>query len=103
MENLTLKKISEDLQAKKFSSKELAEFYLDKIAEKNPDLNAYIHVDRAKTVAEAVAADERRAAGKELSEIDGVPLAIKDIINTKGTQTTCASKMLKDFVPPYDA
>lgn len=103
MQDLTLKKISEDLKAKKVSSKELAEYYLDRIEQKNKDLNAYIHVDRVKTVAEAVAADERRAAGKELSEIDGVPLAIKDIINTKGTVTSCASNMLKNFVPPYDA
>lgn len=66
------------------------------------DINAYVHVDQAGALQQAAAADARRKAGKLLGPLDGVPLALKDIFLTEGLPTTCASKILKNFVAPYD-
>ncbi|MDR3300108.1 MAG: Asp-tRNA(Asn)/Glu-tRNA(Gln) amidotransferase subunit GatA, partial [Candidatus Accumulibacter sp.] len=75
---------------------------LDRIEKINPRINAYITVDREKTLAQALAADQRRAAG-EAGPLTGVPLAHKDIFCAEGWLTTCGSKMLGNFVCPYDA
>ena len=76
--------------------------YLDRIAALNPALNAFITVDADKTLAEAAAADARIAAGKA-GPLTGIPIAHKDIFCTDGWLTTCGSKMLANFVAPYDA
>ena len=97
----TLKQLSDALAAGELSSVELTRSYLDRIAA-HKDLNAYITVDSEQTLAQAKAADARRSKG-EAGPLTGIPLAQKDIFCTDGLLTTCGSKMLGNFVAPYDA
>ena len=90
------------LQAKKISSVELTQSFLTRIQQHNPSINAYISLDEAKTLAQAKAADARIAAGN-VAPLTGIPIAQKDIFCAKDWQTTCGSKMLANFVAPYDA
>jgi len=90
------------LASKVISSVELTTLFLDRIERLNPTLNAFITVDRDRTLAMAGVADARRAAG-ERSPLLGIPLAHKDIYCAEGWLTTCGSKMLSNFVSPYDA
>ena len=85
-----------------FSSRELAEFYLSRSRQLNPQINGYINLSEDRALAQAAAADARIAAG-EAGPVTGIPLAHKDIFCTRGIPTTCASRMLAFFVPPYDA
>jgi aspartyl-tRNA(Asn)/glutamyl-tRNA(Gln) amidotransferase subunit A len=80
-----------------------ARAYLDRIAAVDPSVRAYITVTPERALAAAAAADARWRAGRPLSPIDGVPIAVKDLLCTKGVRTTCASRILEHFVPPYDA
>lgn len=98
----TLTELSQALAAKKVSSVELATHYLDRIERLNPSINALITVDRTKTLAEAQAADTRLAAGNA-GPLTGLPIAHKDLFCAEGWRTTCGSKMLENFVAPYDA
>ncbi|MDH5678979.1 MAG: Asp-tRNA(Asn)/Glu-tRNA(Gln) amidotransferase subunit GatA, partial [Nitrospinota bacterium] len=84
------------------TSKEAVEAYLGRIAKVGPKLNAYITVDEEGARKAAVEADKRRAAG-EATPLLGAPLAIKDLLATEGLRTTCGSKILDNFVPPYDS
>jgi aspartyl-tRNA(Asn)/glutamyl-tRNA(Gln) amidotransferase subunit A len=90
------------LASKKISAVELAVLFLDRIDEINPTLNAFVSVDRDKTLAQAHEADARRAAG-DATALLGIPIAHKDIFCARGWRTTCASKMLENFIAPYDA
>lgn len=90
------------LAARKISSLELARLYLDRIGRLNPEINAFITVDEERTLAAAKAADDLLASGKA-GPLTGIPLAQKDIFCAKGWKTTCGSKMLENFVAPYDA
>ncbi|MFO1386674.1 MAG: Asp-tRNA(Asn)/Glu-tRNA(Gln) amidotransferase subunit GatA [Chitinivorax sp.] len=98
----SLKQLSAALAAKQISSVELTQLYLDRIAKLNPQLNAYITVDAALSLAQAQAADAARAAGNA-GLLSGIPIAHKDIFTAKGWRTTCGSKMLDNFVAPYDS
>jgi len=102
MSNATIKELSAQLAAKACSSVELAQEFINKINGLNKDLGCYVTVDAARTLAQAQAADARRAAGNA-GPLTGVPLAHKDIFCAKGWLTTCGSKMLANFVAPYDA
>jgi aspartyl-tRNA(Asn)/glutamyl-tRNA(Gln) amidotransferase subunit A len=102
MINSSLKELSAALAAKKVSAVELATLFLDRIEKLNPTLNAFVTVDRDKTLAMAREADARLAAG-EAGPLLGVPLAHKDIFCAQGWRTTCGSKMLESFIAPYDA
>jgi aspartyl-tRNA(Asn)/glutamyl-tRNA(Gln) amidotransferase subunit A len=102
MIHASLKDLAAALAAKKISSVELTRLYLDRIERLNPDINAYITVDAEKSLAQARAADERIAKG-ETGPLTGVPIAQKDIFCAKDWTTTCGSKMLGNFVAPYDA
>lgn len=90
------------LAKKEISSVELTKTFLDRIAKYNPTINAYIALDSDKTLAQASAADSRIANGTA-EPLTGIPFAQKDIFCAKGWQTTCGSKMLANFVAPYDA
>ncbi|MDR3323453.1 MAG: Asp-tRNA(Asn)/Glu-tRNA(Gln) amidotransferase subunit GatA, partial [Zoogloeaceae bacterium] len=102
MIHASLKTLGAALAEKKISSVELARLYLERIARFNPELNAFITMDEEKTLAAAQAADERLAAGRA-GTLTGIPLAQKDIFCAQGWRTTCGSKMLENFVAPYDA
>jgi aspartyl-tRNA(Asn)/glutamyl-tRNA(Gln) amidotransferase subunit A len=84
-------------------SQEVVAAYLDAIASNDARVNAFLHVDRDRIVAQARAIDDKRRRKERLGKLAGLPVAIKDVICTKGEPTTCASRMLEKFVPPYDA
>ena len=102
MMDLTLQGLVTALATKKISSVELTQLYLDRIAALNPALNAYITLNPEISLAQAKAADERIAEGKA-EALTGIPVAQKDIFCAKGWRTTCGSKMLHNFISPYDA
>ena len=102
MINKSLKELAQALATKQISSVELSTLFLDRIERLNPDINAFVTVDREKTLAMARAADARIAAGTA-GPLTGIPVAQKDIFCAEGWSTTCGSKMLANFVSPYDA
>jgi len=102
MINSSLKTLSQMLAKKEVSSVELTQAFLNRIDAFNPEINAYVALDKDKTLAQAKAADVRIAAGNA-EVLTGIPIAQKDIFCAKGWQTTCGSKMLANFVAPYDA
>jgi aspartyl-tRNA(Asn)/glutamyl-tRNA(Gln) amidotransferase subunit A len=102
MINASLKQLSQALAAKQISSVELTQLFLDRINRLNPTLNAFITVDTEKSLNSARAADARIAAGNG-GLLTGIPIAQKDIFCAEGWLTTCGSKMLSNFVSPYDA
>ena len=91
------------LQKKEISSVELTKDVLARIDAVEPQVGAYLTLTKDTALAQAEAADKKIAAGEEVSFLEGIPGAIKDNICTKGVKTTCASKILDNFVPPYDA
>jgi aspartyl-tRNA(Asn)/glutamyl-tRNA(Gln) amidotransferase subunit A len=86
-----------------FSAREVTTAFLDRIAETDGELNAFLAVDTPGALATADAVDAARAAGQPLGPLAGVPVAVKDVITTNGLPTTCGSKMLEGWIPPYDA
>ena len=102
MLDATLAELSAALAAKRVSSIELTGGFLDRVGKLNPDLNAFITVDRERSLAQARAADAKRAHG-DAGPLTGIPVALKDIYCTKGQRTTCGSRMLEHFISPYDA
>ncbi|MBI5922866.1 MAG: Asp-tRNA(Asn)/Glu-tRNA(Gln) amidotransferase subunit GatA [Betaproteobacteria bacterium] len=98
----SLTELAGALASKTISSVELTTLFLDRCEKLNPLLNAFITLDRTATLAEARAADARLASG-ETGPLLGIPLAYKDIFCMQGWLTTCGSKMLANFVSPYDA
>jgi aspartyl-tRNA(Asn)/glutamyl-tRNA(Gln) amidotransferase subunit A len=100
--NATLAELGSALRAGTVSSLELTRLFLGRVAALNAKLNAFITVDEERALADARVADERRAKG-ESGPLLGIPLAHKDIFCTKGMLTTCGSRMLSNFVSPYDA
>lgn len=88
---------------KEITSVELTQDVLSRIDEVEGDVEAYLTITREEALAQAEAVDKKIAAGEEISFLEGIPGAIKDNICTKGIKTTCASKILEHFVPPYDA
>jgi len=91
------------IKAGEVSAEAVAREALRLIEEKDPSIKAYLAVDRESVIADARDVDRRVAAGESTGPLAGVPIAIKDAICTKGLETTCASRILEGFVPPYDA
>jgi len=102
MHNKSLAELAKGLQAREFSSEELTSSLLDRLEEKNAELNAFVTITRDNALEQARAADQKIAAG-EAGLLTGVPIAQKDIFCTKGVKTTCGSKILDNFISPYDA
>ncbi len=99
----TAAELADALAAGETTSVELTEAHLDRIASVDGDVHAFLHVDREGALEQARASDERRAAGRQAGPLDGVPIAVKDVMATKGLPTTCGSKILEGWIPPYDA
>ncbi len=85
------------------SSVELTQNYLDQIAAKDSEIGAFLRVDADAALARAADVDRRRQTGKTLGKLAGLPVAVKDVLCDTDTQTTCASRMLENFRPPYDS
>jgi len=102
MNKMSLAQLNQALQTKQLSSVELTQFFLDRIARHDQDLNAFITVTAEQAMDTARRADQRLAAG-HAPNLCGIPMAHKDIFCTQGVATTCGSKMLANFISPYDA
>ncbi len=100
---LSMTELASLLQTRKISAMEAAEAYLAQIREKDGEIGAYLTVTEKIALQQAQKTDRQRAAGEELPPFAGIPAAVKDNICTKGIRTTCASRILENFVPPYDA
>ena len=95
--------LAQMLREGKVSSVEVTRAMLDRIAEVDPVVNAFLFVDEEGALKTAREVDEARAAGEQLHPLAGVPIALKDNVVTRGVRSTAASRMLVGWVPPYDA
>ena len=100
---LTVHELVDLLDKGELTSEEITRAYLDRIKEVDPKVKAYVSVLEEEAIAKAKKVDEDRKAGKTVSKYAGIPIGIKDNMCITGTKTTCASKMLENFVAPYDA
>jgi aspartyl-tRNA(Asn)/glutamyl-tRNA(Gln) amidotransferase subunit A len=103
MTNWTIDGVKEALAAKRVSARELADEHYKRIAARNSELNAFLTLSEECAYAQTDRIDALVAAGKPLPPLAGVPIAIKDVLSTRGVRTTCGSKILEHYIPPYDA
>jgi aspartyl-tRNA(Asn)/glutamyl-tRNA(Gln) amidotransferase subunit A len=99
----TVAGVGEALRAKKVSARELATEFYGRIDRRNPELNAYLILSPERAYAQADRIDAAVARGEDLPPMAGVPIAVKDVISTRGVRTTCGSRILETYIPPYDA
>jgi aspartyl-tRNA(Asn)/glutamyl-tRNA(Gln) amidotransferase subunit A len=92
-----------ELKAGRLTSVEITQACLDRIAEADGRVGAFLKVANEQALTDAAAIDGKRSAGKDVGGLAGLPVAVKDVLCTKGWTTTCASRMLETFVPPYDS
>lgn len=103
MIHLSAAQMATKLAAGEITSVALTQAHLDRIADVDGDVHAFLFVNSEGALAQAAAVDAKRASGEKLSALAGVPLALKDILVQKGVPTTCGSKILEGWRPPYDA
>ncbi|HEU0124175.1 MAG TPA: Asp-tRNA(Asn)/Glu-tRNA(Gln) amidotransferase subunit GatA [Bryobacteraceae bacterium] len=100
---LTIEAVRKGLSGKQFSAVELTQEALAFAKAENPKTNAYLTFSDDRALAAAARVDEKLARGEDPGPLGGVPVGVKDVISTRGVRTTCASKLLEHYVPPYDA
>src|SRR5438876_198605 len=100
---LSVHELAGRFRRKEATPTQAARAYLDRITALDPKVKAYMTVTADRALAQAAAADARFQSGRPLGLLDGIPLAIKDVLCTRGIRTTCSSRILENFVPPYDA
>ncbi len=103
MKNYSIKELVNKIQNKEISCEEVVSYYIKNIKEKEESIKAFISLQEEKALKKAKELDEKIAKGEKVGKLSGIPIAIKDNLCTNGVATTCASKMLEDFIPPYDA
>src|ERR1700693_5136263 len=103
MKNYSIGSIRQGLVKKQFSAEEFTRQALEHAERENPKTNAYLTFAAVRAMAAAEAVDRKIAAGEDPGSLAGVPVAVKDVIVTKGLRTTCGSKMVEHYIPPYDA
>lgn len=99
---LSIAELREKIQKREISAVQITEAFLNKLKELNPKLNAFITINED-SIEDAVKIDKRISNGENVGPLVGMPIAIKDMLCTKGIKTTAASKMLNNFIPPYDS
>ena len=99
----TISTVREALLTKQLSARELTKDFYDRIDHENPKLNAYLALSPERAYAQADRVDAAIAKGDPLPPLAGVPVALKDVLSTTGVRTTCGSKILENYTPPYDA
>ncbi len=99
----TIRGVREALEGKRVSARELTQQFYSRIAQRNPELNAFLALCPERANAQADGIDRLVAEGKPLPPLAGVPFAVKDVISTRGVRTTCGSRILENHVPAYDA
>lgn len=99
----TIAQLHGKLLDKKISSVELTQSVLERLKKTEPAIQAYLHVTEQQAISAAQRVDDKIAKGEKIAPLAGIPMSLKDLICTDGIRTTCASKMLENFVPPYDA
>jgi aspartyl-tRNA(Asn)/glutamyl-tRNA(Gln) amidotransferase subunit A len=99
----TIDRVREALAAKKISARELTGDFYKRIEARNPELNAFLTLSPERAYAQADRIDRLVASGRALPALAGVPVAVKDVISTRNLRTTCGSKILENYIPPYDA
>ena len=102
MINKTAAQMAEALAKGETTAVELTQAHLDRVAEVDGQVKAFLHVDSEGALAQAKDVDTRRAKGEKLSPLAGIPLALKDVLAQKGVPTTAGSKILQGWRPPYD-
>ncbi|HKX51454.1 MAG TPA: amidase, partial [Candidatus Binatia bacterium] len=100
---MTLHEASEKLRKREVSSQELTEAVFQRVAQTDGIIRSYITLCRDTAIAQAKEADKRLKQGPSASPLLGIPIALKDNLLTQGLRTTCASRILENFIPPYDA
>src|SRR5213076_3001856 len=91
------------LERGELTSESLTRQYLQAIRDREPRVHAFLHVDEPGALEQARSVDVRRKRGEPLGPLAGMPIAVKDVLCLAGQRTTCGSKILQNFVPPYDA
>ena len=99
----TAAELAAEIAAGRVSSVEVTRAHLDRIAAVDEAVHAFLHVDTDRALAQAAAVDAKVAAGQEVGPLAGVPLALKDVLTYQGAPTTCGSKILQGWIPPYNA
>jgi aspartyl-tRNA(Asn)/glutamyl-tRNA(Gln) amidotransferase subunit A len=99
----TAAELAARIAARELSAVEVTQAHLDRIAEVDGEVHAFLHVDRARALSAAAAVDAKLAAGETLGPLAGVPLALKDVLTYAGAPTTCGSRILENWIPPYSA
>lgn len=99
----TLAQLLGRLNSREITSVEVTQAFLDAIDHQDPTIHAFLHVDREAAIKQAEAVDQKRSTGVPMGLLAGIPVAAKDVLCTLGQPTTCGSRILKNFVAPYDA
>ena len=100
---LTVHELIEKLEKKELTSTEITQSYVDRIKEKEPEVQAFVTTLEDDALKQAKNIDKKRESGEITNKLAGIPIGIKDNMCTKGIKTTCSSRMLENFVSPYDA
>lgn len=102
-EDMSIQDILKGYREKNFSAREVTQSYIEKISKYDSDVNAFISINEDGAIRAADRIDNKIAKGEDIGLLGGIPVALKDNISTRGLKTTCASKILENYIPPYDA
>ena len=100
---LTVHELMEKLEKNELTSEEITKAYIDRINEKEKDVKAFVTTTCDEALEKAKEIDNKKKSGEKMNSFAGIPIGIKDNMCTKGVRTTCSSRMLEDFIAPYDA